>query len=96
MEIIYKEHIEKKNSGKMLEETNIEEFFALPKSPKKSDVNKHTRDNENNISTMLRCMNLSAIEYLMEQFANNFNLFASKDKKGKKCKARQKERDLDK
>jgi hypothetical protein len=48
MHIINKEHNEKMNSKNMSEETNIEEFFILPESPQKSDVNKHTINSENN------------------------------------------------
>ncbi len=36
------------NSKNMSEETNIEEFFILPQSLQKSDVNKHTINSEDN------------------------------------------------
>ncbi len=48
MHIINKEHNEKMNSKNMSEETNIEEFFILPQSLQKSDVNKHTINSEDN------------------------------------------------
>jgi hypothetical protein len=48
MHIINKEHNEKMNLKNMSEETNIEEFFILPESPQKSDMNKHTINSEDN------------------------------------------------
>jgi hypothetical protein len=51
----------------------------------------HARDNENNITIMSRCKHSSATKDLMKQFANNFNLLASKKKKNWKCKAPHKE-----
>jgi hypothetical protein len=50
----------------MLIETNNEKFFTLPKNPKKNDVNRHARNSENNITTMLRCRHLNAIGDLMK------------------------------
>ncbi len=75
----------------MSKETNNEELFILPKSPLKSDVNRHARDNEDNITTMLRCKHSSTMDDLMEQLANNFNLLISREKKGRKCKTTHKE-----
>jgi hypothetical protein len=66
----------------MSKETNIENFFTLPKSLQKSDVNRHARNNEDNKTTLLGCMHLNAIEKLTKQFADNFNLRTSKEKKG--------------
>jgi hypothetical protein len=44
-------------------------------------VNRHARDSEDNMTTMLRCRHLNAIDDLIKQFANNFILLASKEKK---------------
>jgi hypothetical protein len=63
VEIINKEHSKRTRSRKMSIQTNSEKFFTPPKSPKKSDVNRHARNSENN---MLRCRHLSAIEDLMK------------------------------
>jgi hypothetical protein len=50
------------------------------------------RDIENNITTMSGCKHSSAIEDLTKQFADNFSLLASKEKKkGWKCKAPRRE-----
>ncbi len=73
----------------MSEETNTKKFFTLIESPPKSDVNRHTRNNED--ITLLRCRHSSTIEKLTKQFANNFNLHASKKKKSQNCKAPNKE-----
>ncbi len=75
----------------MSKETNNEEFYILPKCPKKSDVNRHVRNIEDKMTTMWRCMHSSTIDDSMEQLANNFNLFISKEKNGRKCKAAHKE-----
>ncbi len=48
VDIINKEHIKKTKSGKMSKETNTEKFFTLQESFQKSDVNRHTKDSENN------------------------------------------------
>jgi hypothetical protein len=48
----------------MSKETNSEKLFTPPKSPKKSDVNRHARDSENNMTTMLGCRHLNAIDDL--------------------------------
>jgi hypothetical protein len=66
----------------MSKETNTEKFFTLPKSLQKSDVNRHVRDSEDNITTLSRCRHSSVIENLMEEFVDNFSLLASKEKKG--------------
>ncbi len=71
----------------MLGETNNDEFFTLPESPKKSDVNRHVRDSEDNKTTLSRCKHSSTMKEVMEQFINNFNLHASKEKKSLKCNA---------
>lgn len=47
----------------MLKE-NTEKFFTPPKSPRKSDVNGHTKDSEDNKTTLLRCKHSNAIEKL--------------------------------
>jgi len=78
VDIISKEHSEETKSGKMSKETNIENFFTLPKSLQKSDVNRHTGDSEE--ISLLGCRHSSIIEELMKQFTNNFNLLASKKK----------------
>ncbi len=46
----------------MSEETNIEKFFTPPKSPQKSDVNRHAKDSENNKTTLSGRRHSSAIE----------------------------------
>ncbi len=46
MHIINKEHNKKMKSGNMSKETNIEEFFTLPESLQKNDVNRHTKNSE--------------------------------------------------
>jgi len=51
----------------------------------------HATDNEDNMTTMLKCRHSSAIDNLMEQFVNNFSLLISKYKKGRKCKVAHKE-----
>jgi hypothetical protein len=50
----------------MLKETNIEKFFTPPKSPQKSDVNRHTGDSEDNKTTLLGCKHSNAIEKPMK------------------------------
>jgi hypothetical protein len=65
----------------MLEKTNNEKLFILPKSLQKN-VNMHAKDSENNITTMLGCKHSSAIEDLTKQFVDNFSCLASKKKKG--------------
>jgi hypothetical protein len=52
MDIINKEHSEKMKLGKMSKETNSKKFFTPPKSPQESDVNRHTRNSENNKTTL--------------------------------------------
>jgi len=52
MDIINKEHSEKMKLGKMSKETNSEKFFTPPKSLQESDVNMHTRNSENNKTTL--------------------------------------------
>jgi len=91
VDIISKEHSEKMKLGKMPKETNIEELLTLLESLQKSDVNRHARDSENNKTTLLGCRHLSIIEELTKKFVNNFNLFASKKKNGRKCKTPHKE-----
>jgi hypothetical protein len=54
-------------------------------------VNRHSRNSENNKTTLSRWRHSSAIEELIEQFANNFSLSTFKKKKGWKCKAPHKE-----
>ncbi len=71
----------------MSREANIKEFYTLPKSPKKSDVYRHIRDNENSKTTLSQLRHLSAMEKLTKQFANNFSLPTTKEKKGQKCNA---------
>jgi len=55
-------------------------------------VNEHARDNDENMITMLGCRHSNPIEDLTKQFANNFNLFPSKEKKGWKCKTMHEEK----
>jgi hypothetical protein len=45
----------------MSTKTNSEKLFTLPKNPKKGDVNRHAKNSENNIISMLRCRHLSAM-----------------------------------
>jgi len=94
VEIFSKEHSKEAKLGKMSKETNIKKFFTRPKSPQKSDVNRHVKNSEDSITTLLGCKHSSAIEELTEQFTNNFNLLASEKKKGLKCKVPQKEKIL--
>ncbi len=69
----------------MLREINTKIFFTMLRSLKKSDVNQHITDSEDNKTTLSRCRHSNVMEELMEQFANNFNLHASKEKKNHKC-----------
>ncbi len=78
MEIINKKYNKKTKSRKMLEKTNNEEFFILPKSFQKNDMNRCAKDSENNIITMSGCKHSSSIENLMEQFVDNFTFLVSK------------------
>jgi hypothetical protein len=48
VDIINKKHKNKIKSRKMSKGTNTEKFFTQLKSPKKSDVNRHARDSEDN------------------------------------------------
>jgi hypothetical protein len=64
MEIINKEYSKKTKLGKMSKETNIEKFFTPPNSLQKSDVNRHVKDSEDNITTLLGCKHSSAIKEL--------------------------------
>ncbi len=66
----------------MSKKTNIEELFISLESPQKSDVNRHARNSEDNKTTLLGCNHLNVIEKLTKQFADNFNLLTSKEKKG--------------
>jgi hypothetical protein len=66
VDIINKKHKNKIKSGKMSKETNTEKFFTQPKSPKKSDVNRHARDSEDNKTTLSRCKHLNVIKELIE------------------------------
>jgi hypothetical protein len=59
-----KEHSEKTKPRHMSREANIKEFYTLPKSPKKSDVYRHIRDNENSKTTLSQLRHLSAMEKL--------------------------------
>ncbi len=86
-----KESSEKMKLGNMSKETNSEKFFTSLESPRKNDVNRHAKDSEDNITTMSRCRHSSTIKDLIKQFVNNFNLLASKEKRGQKCKATKKE-----
>ncbi len=66
----------------MSEETDIEEVFTPPKRPQKSDVNRHAKDSENNKTTLSGGRHSSVIEKWTKQYANNFSLPTSKEKKG--------------
>lgn len=55
-------------------------------------MNRHARDSENSMTSMLGCRHLNAIDDLTKQFANNFSLLASKEESGKKWKATNKEK----
>jgi hypothetical protein len=79
-------------SRKMFEKTNSEKFFTPPESPQTSDVNRHAKDSEDKMTTMLGCRHLNAIDDLTKQFANNFTLLASKEKNGQKCTTMHKEK----
>jgi hypothetical protein len=67
----------------LFEETNREELIIPPKSPKKSDVERHVKDSEKRTTTI--------IKNLIEQFVNNFNHLHSKKRKGRKYNASHKE-----
>jgi len=49
-------------------------------------VNKHAKDSDESVTTILGCRHLSVIKDLTKEFANNLNLSPSKEKKGQKCK----------
>lgn len=66
----------------MFKKINNKEFFTSSKSLHKSEVNKHARDSDENMTTMSRCRHLNVTKDLMEQFVNNLNLFSSREKKG--------------
>jgi hypothetical protein len=66
VDIINKEHSVQNEVRKDSKETNIEEFFAPPKSPQKSDMNRHAKDSENNKTTLSGGSHLSAIEKWMK------------------------------
>jgi hypothetical protein len=57
-------------------------------------VNEHARDSDENMITMSGCRHSNPIEDLTKQFANNFNLFPSKEKKGWKCKTMHEEKKI--
>ncbi len=48
----------------MFEQTNCEELFTLLESPQKNDVNRHVKDSEDNMTTMLGWKHLSTINDL--------------------------------
>jgi hypothetical protein len=48
----------------MLEETNIEELFTLLENLKKSDVIRHTKDNEDNKTILSKCKHSNVIKKL--------------------------------
>jgi hypothetical protein len=48
----------------MSKETNSEKFFIPPESLQKSDVNRHATDSEDNMTIMLRCRHMNAIDDL--------------------------------
>ncbi len=62
----------------MLGEINIKKFFTQLENLKKSDVNRHVKDNEVNKTTLSGCKHLNTIKELMKQFVDNFSLLASK------------------
>ncbi len=53
----------------MSEKTNNEELFIPLESPQKSDVNRHARNSENNMTTMLGWRHSNVIDDLMEKIA---------------------------
>ncbi len=54
-------------------------------------MNRHAKDSDESMTTMSRCKHLNVIKDLTKQFANNFSLSLSKEKKGQKCKIGHKE-----
>lgn len=66
----------------MFKKINNKEFFTSSESLHKSEVNKHARDSDENMTTMSRCRHLNVTKDLMEQFVNNLNLFSKREKKG--------------
>jgi len=76
----------------MFEKTNSEKLFTPAESIQKSDVNRHARNSEDNMTTTLGCRHLNVIDDLRNQFANNFSLFALKEKNGEKCTTMHKEK----
>jgi hypothetical protein len=57
-------------------------------------VNEHARDSDENMITMSGCRHSNAVKDLTKQFANNFNLFPSKAKKGWKYKTMHEEKKI--
>ncbi len=67
----------------MFEEINREELVTLLKNPQKSDVERLAKDSEERTTTVIKDM--------MKQFADNFSLFHSKERKGCKYNVMHKE-----
>ncbi len=64
----------------IFEETINEESFTPQESPQKSEEDRLSKDNGENITSTLECKHLSVVEHLTNQFADNFSLHVSKEK----------------
>jgi methyltransferase-like protein len=82
--------------GKIHEEIDCEKFFILLKNPKRNEVTKNDRKCHENITNMSTCSHSSAMEDIMEHFANNFSLHPFKKSMSRKYKKRNKEEFLTK
>jgi hypothetical protein len=71
-------------SGEIHEKTYCEKFFTLLKSPKKNEVTRNDRKCHENIINMSTCSHSSAMENIMEHFANNFNFHPFKKNMSRK------------
>ncbi len=68
----------------MSKKTYSEQFFILLESPKKSEVNRHGKDSDENMKTMSACKYSNVIQDLTKQFVKRFSLLRSKGKKRSK------------
>jgi hypothetical protein len=70
----------------MSKKTNTEIIFTPSKSLRKSDVNRHARNSENNKTTLSGCKHLSAIDELMNSLQTISNFSHPKKKRVEKVK----------
>jgi hypothetical protein len=52
--------------GKIFEETNNEKFFTPSKNLRRSEENRHVRNNGESITSMFECAHLSVIKDMIE------------------------------